>query len=557
MLSFRPVKASSLAIVAFAVTLAVFAGRVWWVAQPGWAFWADDTLSNYLRFADFYASLKAGSFFPQWSTFVRGGLGEPQFTFYQPGVFYLGSLFAPFLGLEKAFAVTLMVASLAGFAGMYVLVGSRAGRLAGVTAAGTFLGSFYATANISVRGDFTEYTAMMLLPAFLHAFLRLEERDDARDAVKLAAAGGAILVCHPCIALPAYGGAALATLLRRPRAMGMWLALASGPALVAWYALPVFWEMHWIRSPGSGSDFHQYFIPLASLFAVDGERRELPFTLGIVGWVVLALFLAMLVHRRGRLTSAERVLAIAAPMGSAMAAFLMLRASSLLWETLPFLRLLLFPCRFLAFLSLFAAVAAGLLVAWTPRRAAPYAMFVLLAASGIASMKYRAWPKYHDTGFRGDVHGLATIGYFPDYYDEWVPRGAVVTTAETPARQPVSSGGCRVTGISREVGAIAVTLEGDGPCRVVLPQYHYPVGWSARLGDTPVPLSGDADGLLVADVPAPAHGRLEASFSMTPSRRWGLVLSACSILGLALAFRRRRWPHSLEPTTHSLPATET
>ncbi len=552
----RPVKASSLAIVAFALLIAIYAGRTWWVARPGWVFWADDTLSNYLRFADFYASLKAGSFFPQWSTFVRGGLGEPQFTFYQPGLFYLGSLFVPFAGLEKALALALMVVSLLGFAGTYVLVGSRAGRLAGVTAAGTYLCSFYVTANINVRGDFTEYTAMMVLPAFLHFFLRVEERNDARDAVKLAIAGAAILVSHPCIALLAYGGAALATLLRRPRALGTWLALGAGPALAAAYVLPVFWEMHWIRSPGPGADFHQYFIPLASLFAVAGEPRDLPFTLGIVGWAVLALFVAMLVHRRRRLTAAERTLAIAVPLGSAAAMFLMLRWSAPVWETLPFLRLLLFPCRLLTLLSLFAAVAAGLVVAWTPRRLAPYAMFALLAASGFASMKYRALPKYHDSGLHGDVRSLATIEYFPDYYDEWVPRGAIVTTAKTPARQPWSSGGCRVTGISREIGALAVTLEGDGPCRVVLPQYHYPVGWSARLGGTIVPLSGDADGLLVADVPAPAQGRLEVRFSMTPSRRWGLALSACSIIGLAFAFRRRRWPRDLAPANHPPAATE-
>src|SRR5262249_47962153 len=160
------------------------------------------------------------------------------------------------------------------------------------------------------------------------------------------------------------------------------------------------------------------------------------------------------VHRRGRLTPAERTLAVAIPIGSGVAAFLMLGASTRVWETLPFLRLLLFPCRLLTFLSLFAAAAAGLVVAWTPRRLGPYAMLVLLAASGMASMKYRAWPKYHDTGFRGDVHGLASIEYFPDYYDEWVPRGAVVTTAETPARQPVSSGGCRVTGLSRDIAAL-------------------------------------------------------------------------------------------------------
>jgi len=56
----RAVRKSSMAMAALAVLLAIYAARPWWVAAPGQAFWADDTLSNYLRFADFYGSLKAG-----------------------------------------------------------------------------------------------------------------------------------------------------------------------------------------------------------------------------------------------------------------------------------------------------------------------------------------------------------------------------------------------------------------------------------------------------------------------------------------------------------------
>src|SRR5207249_467427 len=64
-------------------------------------------------------------------------------------------------------------------------------------------------------------------------------------------------------------------------------------------------------------------------------------------------------------------------------------------------------------------------------------------------------------------------------------------------------------------------------------------GWSATVNGQAAAVKPSAEGLLSVDVPA-GESEVEAEFGSTPDRLAGTVISALSLLGLAIAFRQSR-----------------
>src|SRR5262245_30278706 len=91
------------------VVLATGLTRYFFAHPPGIMHFNHEGASYVHRLVEFVDCLRAGYFFPQWATDFRGGLGGPYFGYYQPGFFYLASVFTPFLSMTAALGAALWV----------------------------------------------------------------------------------------------------------------------------------------------------------------------------------------------------------------------------------------------------------------------------------------------------------------------------------------------------------------------------------------------------------------------------------------------------------------
>ncbi len=518
----------------------------WWLCRflfslgPGETFLNHEMYSPVHRTIEFLDLLRAGYLFPTWAVDFRGGLGSPYFGYYEPGFFYVTSAFAAVLPLPLALAAATYALVLVGYGGMAALVQPRFGAAAAALAGTTLLVSPYVRTDIYGRGDFPELMGMMLLPAALAATSAWLDRGRAASWYGLAVVAAALICAHPVTGLLGYGactavvGSAMVVGCDRRRAVAVFGALVAGVGLAAFYLAPIALEWNLVeggRLTINSSDFRLHFVDLSELLGFRVREGFVllrpalgPVVLGLAGLgAVLSLW------RWTALTTDGRRLVVSALVLVAGTAWLTNPSARPVWEAIPLLAFLQFPWRFLVVLTVALAAVAGCIP-----RGAPIVMLlgIVLHAATIGSFEpfARAQHLLHPASARG----LTAEFVAPDVADEWLPRGAAALRPPHVPTAATCSEGCTVDDVSRDAGRLSARVRTDHPSEVVLPHYWFPVGWTATLDGSPVPIDRTSAGLM--RIAVPTGGALEVVFGTTPARRLGVAVSAATLVVLALAW---------------------
>lgn len=118
-----------------------------------------------VRVFEYYQSLKFGELPPRWSSGLLYGYGYPLFIFYNPLVYFLGSIFV-FLGFN--FLVATKIVFILGFCigviGLFLLVKYLAGNFPAFIAAVIYSFVPYRAVDVYVRGDLAEFFSYSFFP---------------------------------------------------------------------------------------------------------------------------------------------------------------------------------------------------------------------------------------------------------------------------------------------------------------------------------------------------------------------------------------------------------
>ncbi|HZM01131.1 MAG TPA: hypothetical protein VFD43_12860 [Planctomycetota bacterium] len=530
--------------------LSAWVARGFFAFPPGQIHATHEGHSYVYRVVEFREALAEGRLSPQWCAHFRGGLGSPYFSYYQPGFFYVASLVPWSLPGTAVLGVAVWIFSLAGFLGLHALLSRWFDPLAGIVGGGLLLLSVYSGTELYVRGDLSEYAAMMALAPLAWAVARSLEEPGPRAWLWVGVLGAALIALHPCISLVAYGlltavAAVHLAATRRWRAgLSTLAALAAGAALAAFYWLPVFTEASLVSMDRAFTGFYHHsrnFVDPGQLLGEYTRRTLVPLTLGPL-LPALALVNTACLAWRWRAQPGPRRRVLAGLWLLALAAILlMLPVSQPLWDRAPLLPRLQFPWRLLSVTTVALAGLAGPLLWGLPGRIRVPAAVALLAAALWLSREYSATAAPLDYPEIRHAAEIADVAYFaPDLRAEWLPRGSREQLPGGVPRAPAATPGVEVGNFRRGVARLECELDTGNGGRLTLPHYHFPVGWMATLEGEPVSLSPDADGLMVAALPPHRTGTLEVVFGMTPARRRGWILSLVSGLVLIVAAVRAR-----------------
>lgn len=516
--------------------------RAFFTYPPGSMHITDDGPSYAWRLVEFQALLRAGYVFPQWASHFRSGLGSPYFSYYQPGFFYAASVFAAVLPPLPALGATLWAFAVLGYVGMSWLVRERFGLAAGVLAGTVLLQSPYTTRELYVRGDFSEFSGMMTLPALLYCLTGWLEHGRPAYWRALAVGSGLLITLHCVAGLLGYGVLAVTTLWYVAsmrcwrRGLGAGAALLVGIGLAAFYLLPLAFEWDFVQGDRAAMALYHYdvhFVDALALLGLASAGPLIDVNLGPVIPALIVLATALLVLRARTLTAPQRRLVVACWILTVVCTYLLTAGSRWVWELLPILQRIQFPWRFMLVLTVMTSVLAGSWVAW------PWVPLIVavVAFARIVIPTHIIWthPVPRSAG------EIARSYYAPDAADEWLPRGAVRIEAAKAPRWPRCEPPCVVDRFERAPGWLSLQVQSTTASRLLLPHYYFPVGWRATLNGRPIAIGADPQGLMTIELP-PSSGVIELEFLMTPMRRNGVVLSALTLMMVAVvAFVRPRW----------------
>ncbi len=447
--------------------------------------------------------------------------------------------------------------------GMFRLVGSRVGSLAGGIAGTFFITAEYPATDLWIRGDFSEYAAMMLVPYWIHALLDIWQLgfDHPNRSVSkswlLPWMTGGIAIMHPCVAMQVafIGG---------PLILGLFVwyrqaiplrntvcSLLVGVILAGVYWITWLGEFRYVQPDVATEGFFHYsknFASFLELFNSSQTKTVTNVKFGIVQTVILLSALVFVVLGWKVFSKDQRLLVVVAGIGLFLAFFLINPWSEPFWKHVPLLKLQQFPWRFLVFVTIGASIIVGFLGNRAVDDKWQFVGLVLLlvaVVSRIFAVKPEPTPFTHLTSARD----IATTYFAPDVGNEWLPKGAkefatgepLQKTYTGPSEMAFSEGNqIQVRETRRMTGRIECDLSSREPTNLTLRHYYYPVGWRGWLNDKQVTIERSSDGLMQIAIPAQFNGRLSLQFSTTPMRRLGIAITLLAVMGLTI-FQIRSW----------------
>jgi hypothetical protein len=401
-----------------------------------------------------------------------------------------------------------------------------------------------------LRNADAEFAALCLAPLALAGVL-LADRAPRRALGCVAAGTGLVALTHNLTALVVVvvvAGLALllhGTAWRRLAPVVGGLALGLGLSAFVW--MPALWLGRWVRTEellAGKFDFHASFPSLAAAF---GHREFFGagwLTPAVLAGCALACASARVRRSHGRLLLS--MLAIAA--GSL---FLQLRASTFLWESLPWLALFQFPWRLMGPVALVTALAASLgfgalTRGWDgrTRRAAEVVVLALClvdAAPRLGQYEPLA-PEESESladwlrpeSIRAGPHRV-TVG------DEYLPRsadaGAWLATDAAAGPVVATDPRAHVDVLEDRGRFVEVRVAATAETAVRFARWYFP-GWSATRDGESVPVGPDEAGRVELRVPA-GESVVALRLAAPLARRIGLVVSLASLLVVTLVARAR------------------
>lgn len=551
-----PVLAAVVLVALVAIAAAPLAQVTWFDTHEGIAAWE--------RVLAISSEIRAGYLYPRWLSAAYAGKGSPFADFYSPAVHH-GAAWLHVAGLPIFSAIKSICAAALAIGALGALLWTRrhVGLAGAVVASALYLLAPYHYVDLFVRGAYSEFAALALLPwLFLGLDLCGIEALRRRGVVTVALATAGIVLTHNLSAVmiapfaAAYVVWSSVASANRGSTLGSVAAgVTMGVGLSSFYWLPVLLEASGLKGLAStlttGAMMPEsHFVEPAQLLdpkwgfgiSVPGANDGMSFQLGLVQAAAGAVGVLTLARGRGRTLSFGWVM-----LGLLVWAVLMTTSAALfVYARVTPLRFVQFPWRFLGPASLFLAAFGGILAA--ERTASPLHRWrwpiagLVAVACVIASSTFRQprafanaaayeAPDAEERVLSGGLMGALTVS--GEYVPRWVSARAVA--ARVPP-VPVAIGeGSRIHAFVSAGASGRFTVEAGGSGATVLVPWFYFPGWDATVDGVHAEVAPSPDGFLSIGV-APGRHEVRLRVGSTPARTAGAWVTSASALALALTW---------------------
>jgi hypothetical protein len=522
--------------------------------------------------------------FPRWAPDLLYGYGYPIFDFVPHLPYYLTDV-AHVVGLTLVHSTLLsfVLSLLASGVAMYFFVKEIFGSNAGILAAVAYVYGPFHLYDILFRGHLPGAWAIVLYPLILWSVTRLARKSGVSSFVATSLLFAACLLTHnpaAYIFTPFLLFYALVLVLTAPddrkrRILRVAASILLGAGLASFFWIPALWDRQFIQIDRMITppdlDYHTHFITTSNLLSpppvaeVGLMNPDVPNSLGpaLVAVAMLSIVGLWRLRRRD-----ERTHLIVALIGLAVVIFLVSAQSTFVWESVPLMKHLVFPHRFLRLGSLLVAFLCGAAVRVFGERAKAFSPSFLatLGLSGVVVLSAfpLLYPPYYDhqslnpsfadmMEFERSTGTLGTTS-FGEYLPVWVtwipstsPLESLYQSSAQIERLDQSSlpDGTHVTSAHYEPTSMTVALDAPQEFQATFHLLYFPT-WRADVDGQEVPVTPtEGQGLVSVSVPAGEHV-IHIQLHDMPIHTLSKLLSGASlVLFLALSavgWVRRRVP---------------
>ncbi|MCJ7596559.1 MAG: 6-pyruvoyl-tetrahydropterin synthase-related protein, partial [Desulfobacterales bacterium] len=529
-----------------------------------------ESIDQLLRVIELNRGIGEGQFYPRWFGDLAGGFGSPYFIFYAPLIYYVSEAFHLLgFGLVTSLKGMIFLGVLMSGVGMYLLTKPFWGSFGALVSGAAYIYVPYRMVDLYLRGDFAEAFAMSLLPFVLYFFYQIVVRKEVHWVLGAVISYAALIFTHNATAL-IFSGFLLWVLIFFGLQRGSFYGLARGLLGMIW-ALSlsaVFWlpallekglvNIHLIHGD-LALDFRNNFLELIRLFsttwALEGgpADRNLPFQIGWphILFVMFSFSYLLRPESQGKKEARQHMLFFLFCV--ILALFFTNESSRPIWESLPLMKYLQFPWRFLTILSFFISILSGALLLYfvdTPKPIQQVFQIALVSIIALTGLQYcrvsgylimseetmtPEWVKAH--GGTVSAYNTSKMDQIRDY-GEYLPRSVKKLPDKRRAGQvQVLTGAGRIMDLKRTMQAYEFTVSADENIEIIVGSFYYP-SWKGRIEGRELFLFTDDEGLIHLQVPK-GISRVRVFFGDSTARKWAKYISLISLLAvLAILFLR-------------------
>ncbi len=553
-----------------------------------------DGMFHLFRLLEIDSLTRQLALFPRWAPDFLLGYGYPIFDFVPHLPYYLSDVVhAMGLTLVHSTLLSFGLSLLASGLAMYFFVKDIFGSNAGILAAVAYMYAPFHLYDILFRGHLPGAWAMVLYPLILWSVVRLARKGSAASFVSTALLYAACLLTHNPAAFvltPFLLFYALVLVFTSPenrirRIVHVATSILLGAGLASFFWIPALWDREFIQIDRMITppdlDYHTHFITISDLLSpppmadVGLMNPGVPNSLGPVLVVISMLSIAGLWRPR---RPDQRTHLIVGLTGMAVVVFIVSAQATLIWDSIPLMKYLVFPHRFLRLGSLLVAMlcgAAGRLFGERTKTLSP-SFVVTLACSGVVVLSAfpLLYPPYYEhqslnPSFadmmeferRTGTLGTTSFGEYLPVWVAWTPSTSPLETLYQSSAQierldrSSLPDGTRITSAHYGPTSMTVTLNAPHTFEATFHLLYFPT-WRAYVDAQEVPITPTAgQGLISVTVPTGEHV-IRVQLQDMPIYTLSKLLTGASLLILIVVsmfgWRRSR---IFSPTATPCPAS--
>ncbi len=490
----------------------------------------------------------------RWVPDMGWGNGFPLFNFYGVFPYYFGAILSYLVGFIGASKVLFYISLTLGSFGMYFLVKSLWGKLAGVTSAVLYLFAPYKALDVYVRGALAESLALAIIPFVFYFGYKLVVSENIKKYCFLFTLSLFIFLTTHNIMVILFAPFLFVWLtywLLKNKWKNFKPVLISGLlgfGMASFFLLPAFFEKNLVQTESLlrfELDFRANYLKLSQLFfdriwgygtSIPGPEGGMNFQVGWPYWWLVAVSAIILFFLKTKRSVKVLVVGIIAVF--IFSVFMTHNKSTFIWINIPLLKYFQFPWRFLSLSIFTASLLGGFVVTFFKEKLGIYIAAIIIVSTVVLNWNYFKPKTFYSISDSEKLSGEPWQEQRKGAVLDYLPKTALEPMEAAQESPIVRSGISEISNFINRSNRWEFDVDVTDKSEIEIPVYYFP-NWEVKVDGKTYPFSySNLLGRITVELDM-GNYKIEGHFKDTPIRKVANIITILSAVGFIYYVNRK------------------